>query len=124
MRRRPRSRLRPDEWQQTLASDRAMLAVRLCDITRAPRPIPCAILARDGGAGRPLVPGADAEWIDRARQSLRSARVRALACLTSGALANTEWPLAAQFARMQIEIEPFRETGWQQLIRAPGGLRK
>ena len=48
-------------------------------------------------------------------------RVRALACLASAALANSEWPLAAQFARAQAELEPFRETGWQQLMRALAG---
>lgn len=72
-------------------------------------------------ANRPLLPGVDLEWIERARQDLRSVRVRALACLTSAALSNSEWPLAAQFARTQVELEPFRESGWQQLMRALAG---
>ena len=72
-------------------------------------------------ANRVLLAGVDAEWAERARQTLRSVRVRALSCLASAALANTEWPLAAQFARTQVELEPFRETGWQQLLRALAG---
>jgi len=72
-------------------------------------------------SSRPLLAGAESEWIERARAGLRDLRVRALACLTSAALANSEWPLAAQFARTQVELEPFRETGWQQLMRAHAG---
>ena len=72
-------------------------------------------------ANRPLLPGIDIEWAARARQNLQSVRVRALACLASAALSNSEWPLAAQFARTQVELEPFRESGWQQLMRALAG---
>jgi DNA-binding SARP family transcriptional activator len=66
---------------------------------------------------RPLLAGVGLDWVARARQRLLSLHVRALACLASAALANAEWPLAAQFARTQVEIEPFREPGWQQLMR-------
>jgi DNA-binding SARP family transcriptional activator len=72
-------------------------------------------------AERGMLAGVDVEWVWRVRQELRSIRVRALACLTSAALANTEYPLAAQFARAQVELEPFRETGWRQLMRAQAG---
>lgn len=37
------------------------------------------------------------------------------------ALANREPPLAAQLSREVVELEPFRETGWQRLIRALAG---
>lgn len=70
---------------------------------------------------RPLLIGVHTEWVDRTRQTLQTVRVRALACLVSAALANVEFPLAAQFARAQVELEPFRETGWQQLMRALAG---
>jgi DNA-binding SARP family transcriptional activator len=69
-------------------------------------------------ARRGLLAGVDLEWAERARQGLRAVHVRALACLASAALANAEYPLAAQFGRTQVELEPFRETGWQQLMRA------
>jgi len=72
-------------------------------------------------AERALLTGVDAAWAERARQTLRSVRVRALSCLASAALANTEWPLAAEFARTQVDLEPFRETGWQQLMQALAG---
>ena len=69
-------------------------------------------------AGRTLLPGVELEWVSRARLALRDVRVRSLACLAAAAVANSEWPLAVQFARMQTELEPFRETGWQQLMQA------
>jgi SARP family transcriptional regulator, regulator of embCAB operon len=72
-------------------------------------------------SGRALLPGVDVEWAQRTRQNLQSVRVRALSCLASAALSNSEWPLAAQFARTQVELEPFRESGWQQLMRALAG---
>ena len=76
-------------------------------------------------AARPLLAGVDAEWITRARAGLRDMRVRALECLASVASANAEHPLAAQLACDVVELEPFRETGWQRLMRAlaAGGNR-
>lgn len=72
-------------------------------------------------AGRPLLAGVDTEWIARHRQALREVHVRALECLAAVALANGEHPLAVQFARAVVDLEPFRETGWQKLMRAQAG---
>ena len=72
-------------------------------------------------AARPFLAGVDGEWITRARETLRSVRVRALECLADVAETNAEHPLAAQLAREVIELEPFRETGWQRLMRALAG---
>ena len=74
---------------------------------------------------RPFLAGVDAEWISRTRTSLRDVRVRALECLAAAVAANGEHPLAVQFAREVVELEPFRETGWQRLMGslAAGGNR-
>ena len=69
-------------------------------------------------AARPLLAGLDGEWIVHARTALRETRVRALECLVAVVSANGEHPLAAAFARTVVELEPFRETGWQSLMRA------
>lgn len=76
-------------------------------------------------AARPLLAGVDAEWIARARAGLRDVRMRALECLAAVASSNGEHPLAAQLAREVVDLEPFRETGWQRLMRAlsDGGNR-
>jgi DNA-binding SARP family transcriptional activator len=68
--------------------------------------------------GRPLLGGIDADWITRTRTMLRDTRVRALECLAATASANAEHALAAQLARDVVQLEPFRETGWQRLMRA------
>ena len=47
--------------------------------------------------------------------------MRALECLAAVALANGEHPLAAQLSREVVELEPFRETGWQRLMHALAG---
>jgi DNA-binding SARP family transcriptional activator len=72
-------------------------------------------------AARPFLAGTDADWIARVRQMLRETRVRALECLAAVARANREHPLAAQLAREVVDLEPFRETGWQELMRAYAG---
>jgi len=74
---------------------------------------------------RPFLAGDDVEWISRVRTSLRDSRVRALECLAAVASVNGEHPLAARLARDVVELEPFRETGWQRLMRAlaDGGNR-
>ena len=74
---------------------------------------------------RPFLAGDDGEWIARARVSLRDVRVRALECLAAVASANGEHALAARLARDVVDLEPFRETGWQRLMRAlaDGGNR-
>jgi DNA-binding SARP family transcriptional activator len=69
-------------------------------------------------AARPLLAGLDGEWIVRARTALRETHVRALECLVAVASGNGEHPLAASFARTVVELEPFRETGWQSLMRS------
>jgi len=76
-------------------------------------------------SGRPFLGGIDAEWITRTRTMLRDTRVRALECLAATASANAEHSLAAQLARDVVQLEPFRETGWQRLMHAlaAGGNR-
>ena len=75
-------------------------------------------LTRETIAARPFLAGVDGDWITRTRSSLRDTRVRALECLGAVALANREHPLAAQLSREVVELEPFRETGWQRLMHA------
>lgn len=69
-------------------------------------------------ARRPLLPGIDAEWVERRRDALQQMLVRALDCLADLALPNREHPLAAQLAAEAIGLEPFRESGYQRLMRA------
>jgi len=67
---------------------------------------------------RIFLPGEDGTWIERQRTRLRTMRVRALDCLADVWLANGEGALAVEAAQETIELEPFRETGYQRLMRA------
>jgi DNA-binding SARP family transcriptional activator len=69
-------------------------------------------------ARRPLLPGEDSAWLDGKRARLRSILVRALECRAHVYLWNGEHALAIEAARDAVDVEPFRETGHQLLMRA------
>ena len=66
---------------------------------------------------RPFMPGEDGAWIEHQRTRMAGLRYRALACLVEIWLATDAPPLAIQSAREMIELEPFRETGYLNLMR-------
>jgi DNA-binding SARP family transcriptional activator len=117
--------LPPDTWVDVEAARRALdEAEGHVRARRLPRAWGPANVAASIGE-RPFLAGDDAEWIARVRASLRDTRVRALECLAAVASANGEHGLAARLARDVVDLEPFRETGWQRLMRAlaDGGNR-
>ena len=68
-------------------------------------------------ARRPFLPGEEADWVDRERAQLHAVLVRALDCLADIWAANGEATLALETARECVALEPFRETGYQRLMR-------
>lgn len=68
-------------------------------------------------ARRPFLPGEEGSWVERQRATLHTLLVRALDCLSDIWLANREGALAVQAATEVVSLEPFRETGWQRLMR-------
>ncbi len=66
---------------------------------------------------RPLMADFDAPWLVTLRASLRAMLVRALQVLTTVTAANEGPSLAIQYAEQIVELEPFRETAYQQLMR-------
>jgi SARP family transcriptional regulator, regulator of embCAB operon len=71
---------------------------------------------------RPMLPGEGGPWIERERSRLRVLRVRALDCLSTLWLSNDEGALAVQALAEAVELDPFRETGYQNLMRAQASL--
>jgi DNA-binding SARP family transcriptional activator len=69
-------------------------------------------------ARRPFLPGAEGPWIDRQRARLQGLLLRALDCLSETWLVTGESALAVQAAEEGVALEPFRETGYQRLMRA------
>jgi DNA-binding SARP family transcriptional activator len=66
---------------------------------------------------RPFLPDVEAPWIEAQRAALRAMQVRALQCLAALSAANHEPLLAVQHAREMVDVDPFRETSYQLLMR-------
>ena len=69
-------------------------------------------------ARRPLLSGVDGDWVERERLLLHDLLVRALSCMHDVWMAREDHVLAARMAAQTIELEPFRETGYRQLMAA------
>ena len=66
---------------------------------------------------RPFLPNAEAPWIESQRSVLRAMQLRALQCLVTVSANNQEPLLAIQHAAEMVQLEPFRETAYQLLMR-------
>lgn len=69
---------------------------------------------------RPFLPGDEAAWVDRRREALRRARLRALDCLAQVHAATGEPTLALRAAEEAVELEPYREAGYRTLMLLHG----
>jgi SARP family transcriptional regulator, regulator of embCAB operon len=74
---------------------------------------------------RPLLPGEDLRWVAEQRQLLGAVRARALEVLASVHLGRGDQVLARAAAEELVRLEPLREAGHRQLMRAhaAGGER-
>lgn len=107
-----------DAW---LDVDAAAEAIHRAETTRAEGGASTATgwaLAARAIASRPLLPGEDAEWIDRLRRRLDDVRLRALEFLAEAWIERGDASLAARDAAEAIQIDPFRESAHRLLIRA------
>ena len=68
-------------------------------------------------ARRPFLADEEAPWIEAQRGKLRTLLARGLECLSAVSAVNRETPLAVQYASEVIDLEPFRETAYSQLMR-------
>jgi DNA-binding SARP family transcriptional activator len=76
-----------------------------------------ALVARMN-ARRPFLPGQDAAWMERRRSQLQDVHVRALDALAEVWIEAGDPRLAARDAEESIALEPYREIGYQWLMRA------
>ena len=82
-----------------------------------------ALVARIN-ARRPLLSGQDAAWVERKRSQLRDIHVRALDALAEVWILTGDPLLAARDAEESITLEPYREIGYQWLMRAQAAASK
>lgn len=66
---------------------------------------------------RPLLPDVEAPWIEAQRNALRTLQMRALQCLVTVSASNHEPLLAIQHANEMVELDPFKETAYQLLMK-------
>jgi DNA-binding SARP family transcriptional activator len=66
---------------------------------------------------RPFLSDVEAPWIESERNALRVMQMRALQCLVTVSANNGEPLLAIQHAAEMVELEPFRETAYQLLMK-------
>jgi DNA-binding SARP family transcriptional activator/tetratricopeptide (TPR) repeat protein len=69
-------------------------------------------------ARRPFLPGDESTWVEQVRAGRRRQLVHALDIVAQGAIASGHGDRAITAAEEAVELEPLRETGYQQLIRA------
>ena len=68
-------------------------------------------------ARRPFLSGEEAPWIEGWRAKLTATLIRGLHGLITISAANGEPTVAIQHAEQILEIEPYRETAYQELMR-------
>ena len=65
-----------------------------------------------------FLPGEEGAWVDRKRRELADILWRALNCLAEASLHSGDAAEAATWAEETIALEPYRETGYRQLMAA------
>jgi DNA-binding SARP family transcriptional activator len=69
-------------------------------------------------ARRPFLSGEEGPWVDERQEKLRTVFVRSCECLADFYIWNGEPALGVDAAKQVVAREPFRETGYQLLMRA------
>jgi SARP family transcriptional regulator, regulator of embCAB operon len=69
-------------------------------------------------SSRPLLPGEEADWLERIRRRTADIRLRSLECLAEVWIEGGDPALAARDAAEAIEVDPYRESAHRLLIRA------
>jgi DNA-binding SARP family transcriptional activator len=69
-------------------------------------------------ARRGFLPGLEGSWIESVRTGLRATLLRALDCLAEVQTGFGQTQLAVRSAAEAVGLEPYRETGYQRLMRA------
>lgn len=67
---------------------------------------------------RPFLAGESGPWVEQQRERLRTIFARACECLAETYVWNGEPSIAIDVAEQLVAIQPFRETGYQLLMRA------
>jgi DNA-binding SARP family transcriptional activator len=110
-------RLPPETWidveEAANANDEAEGALRSGDI---PKAWGCANVVVSI-TRRPFLPDWEAPWIEARRAAQRALLIRGLECMAATSEAIGDRSLAIQYSGEILDLEPFRETAYRQLMR-------
>jgi len=111
-------RLPPDAWVDLEVAARsaheAETALRAGDIAGANG----AALVANAIARRPFLPGDDGAWVVQQRETLRDLRIRALMVRAATSLAAGDPLGSAADAELVVDLDPYRESAYVQLMHA------
>jgi DNA-binding SARP family transcriptional activator len=110
--------VRIDIEEAANATDDAEGASRTRDRARAWAQANVAIAV----ARRPFLAREETPWIEAERVRLRALLARSLHVLSDVSFENNEASLALQYASEAVDLEPFRETSYQHLMRLHAAL--
>ena len=67
---------------------------------------------------QPFLPGDDGAWVEEKRRQIADVRVRALSVLAETSLSSGDAREAVKWSAEIVGLEPFRESGYRQLMQA------
>jgi DNA-binding SARP family transcriptional activator/streptogramin lyase len=67
---------------------------------------------------QPFLPGDDGTWVEEKRRELAGVHARALTTLAGASLRSGDVAESVRWAEQAVEVEPFRESGYRQLMEA------
>jgi SARP family transcriptional regulator, regulator of embCAB operon len=105
-------------WVDTIAAadavEEAEAALAADDLEHAK-----AVATRSASLARPsFLSGEEAGWVDAKRRELSDVLRRAVSCVAEACLRSGDEVEAAKWAEESIALEPYRETGYRQLMAA------
>lgn len=107
------------DWEAAKnAVDEAEGSLRAGDVHKAWGPVNIAVAIGKRG----FLAGEHGEWVDARRRELNEILARGLTGYAEIALASNQAALAAQASQEAVDREPYRESGYQLLMRAHAAL--
>src|SRR5262245_59792730 len=105
-------------WVDILAADDALREAEAALASENLDKAKEAAVQAESIARTTFLPGEEGAWVDGKRRALAEVRRRALSCLAEAALRSGDAAEAANWAEETIALEPYRETGYRQLMAA------
>jgi YVTN family beta-propeller protein len=105
-------------WVDIDAATRAVADAEAALAARRPGEARSAASGAEPLVREPFLPGDEGAWADAKRRELAEVRLRAMTVLADACLQTGDARASAKWAADVVELEPFRESGYRQLMEA------